>query len=204
MDYHTLAEGMLYLQNELGCHNINFVSPSHLVPQLVRAVREAVPMGLRLPLVYNTNAYDSLTSLNELDGIIDIFLPDAKYSDDGIAREVSGFSDYVKYNRLAIVEMFRQVGTLKIKKGLATGGLIIRHLILPENLSGTGEVMRFIADSVSPNLHISLMDQYFPAFHALKDEKLNRRVTQEEYDFALLSFEESGLHNGWIQEHLTI
>jgi len=138
MDCHTLAESMLYLQDELGCHNINFVSPSHFAPQLVRAVLEAVPMGLKIPLVYNTNGFDSVKTLKELDGIISIYLPDLRYASDTWAKKFSQAPGYVAQAREAIKEMYRQVGDLVVDEfGLAQRGLIVRHLILPNGLAGS-------------------------------------------------------------------
>jgi putative pyruvate formate lyase activating enzyme len=149
IDCHTLAEKMLYLQDELGCHNINFVSPSHFVPQLLRAVMEAVPMGLRLPLVYNTNGYDSIASLKELEGIISIYLPDLKYASDNQAEELSQTPDYVVNARQAIKEMHRQVGNVVFDdSGLARRGLIVRHLILPDGLAGSDESLRWLAQEL--------------------------------------------------------
>jgi putative pyruvate formate lyase activating enzyme len=140
IDCHALAKKMLYLQDELGCHNINFVSPSHFVPQLVRAVLEAVPMGLGVPLVYNTSGYDSIASLKELDGVISIYLPDLRYACDKWARKFSHTPDYVVRARQAIKEMYRQVGDLITDEfGLAQRGLIVRHLILPNGLAGSEE-----------------------------------------------------------------
>ncbi len=138
MNFHTLAERMLYLQDELGCHNINFVSPSHFVPQLVRAVLEAVPMGLRLPLVYNSSGYDSIKSLKELEGIISIYLSDLRYASDKWARKFSQAPGYVAHARAAIQEMYRQVGDVVLDEaGLAQQGLIVRHLVLPNGLAGS-------------------------------------------------------------------
>ena len=138
VDTHILAERLLYLQDELGCHNINFVSPSHFVPQMVRAVLEAVPMGLRLPLVYNTSGYDSVETLRELDGIISIYLPDLRYASNKWGRKFSQAPDYVERSRAAIKEMYRQVGDLVVDdEGIAQKGLIVRHLILPNGLAGS-------------------------------------------------------------------
>ena len=157
IDCHTLAEKMLYLQNELGCHNINFVSPSHFVPQLVRAVMEAVPMGLHIPLVYNTNGYDSITSLKELDGIISIYLPDLRYASDNWARKFSRTSAYVACARQAIKEMYRQVGDLVVdESGLAQRGLIVRHLILPNGLAGSEESLSWLVREHSPTVTVKI------------------------------------------------
>jgi putative pyruvate formate lyase activating enzyme len=163
MDCHTLAESMLYLQDELGCHNINFVSPSHFVPQLVRAVLKAVPMGLRVPLVYNTNAYDSTASLKALDGVISVYLPDLRYASDKWAKKFSQAPGYVAQARQAIKEMHRQVGNLIVDEaGLAQRGLIVRHLILPNGLADSEESLTWLARELGPTVTISIMSQYSP------------------------------------------
>ena len=201
MDYRTLAESMLYLQDALGCHNINFVSPSHFVPQLVRAVLEAVPMGLRLPLVYNTNAYDSVTSLKELDGIIDIYLPDLRYASDYWAKKFSQTEDYVVRARQAIKEMHRQVGDVILdESGLARQGLIIRHLILPNGLAGTDESLIWIAQELSPTVTVSIMSQYLPAHRAPKIPLLSRTISIAEYETVVSLLSDLGIENGWVQE----
>jgi len=201
MDFHTLAERMLYLQDELGCHNINLVSPSHFVPQLVRAVLEAVPMGLRLPLVYNTSGYDSTKSLKELDGIIDIYLADLRYASDRWARKFSWAVDYVEHARAAIQEMYRQVGKLLMDEaGLARRGLIVRHLILPNRLAGSRESLTWLAEEVSPEVTVSIMSQYFPAHRASRISSLSRTISSSEYSEVVELVERLGLENGWVQE----
>ncbi|MBI4297811.1 MAG: radical SAM protein [Chloroflexi bacterium] len=201
MDCHTLAEEMLYLQNELGCHNINFVSPSHFVPQLLRAVLEAVPMGLRVPLVYNTSSYDSVASLRELDGVISIYLPDLRYASDEWAKKLSGVSDYVERAREAIAEMYRQVGDLSVDKaGLAQKGLIVRHLVLPNGLAGSEESLTWLARQLSPTVSVSLMSQYRPVHRALRMPLLSRTISFGEYGAALRLLADLGLENGWVQE----
>ncbi len=201
MDYHTLAERMLYLQDELGCHNINLVSPSHLVPQLVRAVLEAVPMGLRLPLVYNSSGYDGIKSLKELDGIIDIYLPDLRYASNKWARTYSKVKDYVGHARAAIKEMYRQVGDLVLDKvGLAQKGLIVRHLILPNGLAGSRDSLTWLVQEVSPKVTVSIMAQYFPAHHALRFPLLSRTISPSEYQEVVDLVNDLGLENGWLQE----
>ncbi|MFC1974629.1 radical SAM protein, partial [Chloroflexota bacterium] len=177
MEPHILAERMLYLQDELGCRNINLVSPSHFVPQLVQAVLEAVPMGLRLPLVYNTSSYDSIKSLRELDGIISIYLADLRYASDKWGRKLSKVSDYVERARTAIKEMYRQVGDLMVDgEGVAQRGLIVRHLILPNRLAGSQESLTWLVREVSPTVTVSIMSQYFPAHRASKIPFLSRTV----------------------------
>jgi putative pyruvate formate lyase activating enzyme len=200
-DCHTLAEKMLYLQDNLGCHNINFVSPSHFVPQLVRAVLEAVPMGLRVPLVYNTSGYDSVASLKELDGIISIYLPDLRYASDNWAKKFSHTPDYVARARQAIREMYRQVGNLVVdESGLAQKGLIVRHLILPNDLAGSEESLTWLAKELSPTVTISIMSQYIPVHRAPRISLLSRTISQDEYQTVLQLLSDLGLENGWIQE----
>lgn len=196
-----LAEMMLELQYR-DCHNINLVTPTHFAPSIVAAIRLAVSKGLRLPIVYNTSGYERVEILRLLDGIVDIYLPDAKYSSDVSAQELSGFEKYTEKNRTAILEMYHQVGNLQIRSGIAVKGLLVRHLILPENLAGTYETLKYLAGEISPDVYISLMDQYFPAYHALNHKFLYRRVNSDEYMKALQSFDDNGLHNGWIQEHI--
>ena len=195
-----LADKMLALQRR-GCHNINFVTPTHFSPSIVNAILLAATDGLDIPLVYNTSGYERVEILQLLDGIVDIYLPDAKYSDNDIAWSVSGFKRYVDNNRSALKEMYRQAGLLRCSDGIAVKGVIVRHLILPGGLSGSKAVFEFLANEISPDVHVSLMDQYFPAFKTLSDERLGRGITREEYDEALSAFDESGLHNGWIQDH---
>jgi len=201
VDCHTLAKRMLYLQDELGCHNINFVSPSHFVPQLVRAVLEAVSMGLRVPLVYNTNGYDSIASLRELDGIIDIYLPDLRYASDDWGRKFSHAPNYVAQARQAIKEMHRQVGDLVVDEfGLAQRGLIVRHLILPNELAGSAESLSWLARELSPTVTISIMSQYLPLHKAKRIPLLSRTISVAEYETVLQLLSDVGIENGWIQE----
>jgi len=191
---------MLYLQ-ELGCHNINFISPSHFVPQLVRAVLEAVPMGLRLPLVYNTSGYDSIKSLRELDGIISVYLPDLRYASSKWARKLSRAPDYVTQARAAIQEMYRQVGNLVLDEaGLARSGLIVRHLILPDGLAGSRDSLIWLVNEVSPAITVSIMSQYFPAHRAARIPSLSRTISSTEYAEVVALIERLGLENGWLQE----
>ena len=201
MDCQTLAENMLYLQDELGCHNINFVSPSHFVPQLVRAVMDAVPMGLRVPLVYNTNGYDSIASLKELDGIISVYLPDLRYASDNRAKKFSQAQDYVVRARQAIKEMYRQVGDLVVDEfGLAQRGLIVRHLILPNGLANSEETLTWLAQELSPTVTVSIMSQYLPLHKAQRMPLLSRKISPAEYETVLRLLSDAGLENGWIQE----
>ncbi|MFC2060402.1 radical SAM protein [Chloroflexota bacterium] len=201
MDCHTLAKQMLYLQDELGCHNINFVSPSHFVPQLARAVLAAVPMGLRLPLVYNTSGYDSVKSLRELDGIISIYLPDLRYASDKWARKFSQAPGYVSYARAALQEMYRQVGNVVLDEaGLAQRGLIVRHLILPNGLAGSEDSLTWLAGHVSPEVTVSIMSQYSPEHRAWRVPALSRKISLSEYSEVIRIVDRLGLENGWLQE----
>jgi putative pyruvate formate lyase activating enzyme len=177
----TLAMMMLVLQKR-GCHNINLVSPSHVVPQILEALELAVEYGLTIPLVYNTGGYDALATLALLDGIVDIYMPDMKYADAAIAQELSGIKDYPAHNRAAVKEMYRQVGDLTMdENGVATRGLLVRHLVLPEGLAGTADVVRFLATEVSPRTYLNIMDQYRPCHKAHTRPPLDRPLTRQEY-----------------------
>ena len=190
----NLASIMILLQ-EQGCHNINLVSPSHVVPQIIAAVYIAEENGLHIPLVYNTGGYDSMDSLKLLDGIIDIYMPDMKYSDGDLAKKYSGIPDYPEVNRNAVKEMHRQVGDLQMdEKGVAVRGLLIRHLVLPNSLAGSESVLAFIANEISRNTYINIMDQYRQAYMAQNFDELNRRITQTEYQDVLQIAMEAGLN----------
>ena len=197
-----LGEMMLELQAR-GCHNINLVTPTHWVPQVLGALPAAIEAGLRLPLVYNCSGYEGLEALRLLERAIDVYLPDAKYADDAPARRLSGFRGYVRANRAALREMFRQVGAELVvdKDGLAMRGMIVRHMVLPGGLAGTPRVLEWIARELSPKVHVSLMAQYFPAHKAVGDPVLGRKVTQDEYLEALAALETYGLEHGWKQEY---
>jgi len=188
-----LADIMLALQND-GCHNINLVSPSHVVPQILEALVLAAQDGLTLPLVYNTGGYDSLEALTLLDGIVDIYMPDMKYASGMYAKKYSRAVDYPPVNRAAVLEMYRQVGDLQIgEDGLATRGLLVRHLVLPRSLAGTRQIMHFLATEISPQTYVNLMDQYHPAFNASRFPELNRRITSKEYQTTLHMAQEEGI-----------
>jgi len=160
-------------------------------------------MGLHIPIVYNTSGYEAVRTLKLLAGIIDIYLPDARYADNEIARKYSSAPDYFEIMKKALREMFRQVGDLVLDKArVAHSGLIVRHLVLPEGLSGTRKIMRFIAREISPHTYISLMAQYFPAYQAGQFSSLSRRINREEYREALQAFKEEGLGNGWFQQDI--
>jgi putative pyruvate formate lyase activating enzyme len=181
----TLAMMMLVLQKR-GCHNINLVSPSHVVPQILEALELAVEYGLTIPLVYNTGGYDALATLALLDGIVDIYMPDMKYADAAIAQELSGIKDYPAHNRAAVKEMYRQVGDLTMdENGVATRGLLVRHLVLPEGLAGTADVVRFLATEISPRTYLNIMDQYRPCHKAHTRPPLDRPLTRQEYQQAV-------------------
>lgn len=176
-----LAGVMLDLQAQ-GCHNINLVSPSHVVPQILAAVAVAAQRGLTLPLVYNTGGYDSLDMLALLDGVVDIYMPDMKYGDPELARKYSKVKDYPTINQAAVLEMQRQVGDLQMdEKGVAMRGLLVRHLVLPDGLADSEAVFKFLADRVSKNVYLNIMAQYRPAFKARQYPELNRRIRSEEY-----------------------
>jgi putative pyruvate formate lyase activating enzyme len=176
-----LAGLMLELQAR-GCHNINLVSPSHVVPQILAAVELAAQGGLTLPLVYNTGGYDSLETLALLDGVVDIYMPDMKYGDAEVALKYSKVRDYPQVNQAAVLEMQRQVGDLMLDEdGTAYRGLLVRHLVLPGGLAGSEAVFRFLAEEVSKNVYLNIMAQYRPAFHAWDYPALDRRIRSEEY-----------------------
>ncbi len=180
-----LADMMLKLQKQ-GCHNINFVTPSHVVAQIIAAVDIAARQGLRLPLVYNTGGYDSPEALALLDGIIDIYMPDMKYGDSKIARRYSKVRDYVEFNFAAVREMYRQVGDLQLDaNGIAQRGLLVRHLVLPDELAGTEAVTAFLANEISQNTYVNLMDQYRPCYRASDNPPLDRPLTRDEYRRAI-------------------
>jgi putative pyruvate formate lyase activating enzyme len=188
-----LASIMLDLQAQ-GCHNVNLVSPSHVVPQIIAATLMAAQAGLRLPLVYNTGGYDSMAMLGLLDGVVDIYMPDMKFADAETARRYSKVANYPRVNQAAVREMHRQVGDLQIdESGLATRGLLVRHLVLPGDLAGTGEIVRFLAGQISPNTYLNLMDQYRPAYKARHFLELNRGISVQEYAAAVRLAEEAGL-----------
>jgi putative pyruvate formate lyase activating enzyme len=195
------VEKLLYLQNELGCHNINFVSPSHFVPQILQTLLIAIPMGLKIPLVYNTGGYDSVETIKALDGVIDIYLPDLRYASDKTAKQFSQAPHYVENSRQAIKEMYHQVGNLITDENdIAQRGLVVRHLILPEGLAGSEESLRWLAKEISPEVSVSLMAQYYPTHHALRYPALSRGITEAEYLEVIDLLEELGIENGWIQE----
>jgi len=195
MEPQDLAAVFLELQ-KYGCHNINLVTPSHVIPQILSAVLMAAFAGLRIPLVYNTGGYDTVESLKLLDGVVDIYMPDMKYSNPQVARRYSKVINYPKINQEAVREMYRQVGNLQIgMAGLARRGLLVRHLVLPNGLAGTREIMQFLAKEISAKTYVNIMDQYRPALNARLFASLNRPITLEEHHQAIEIAKEAGLRN---------
>jgi putative pyruvate formate lyase activating enzyme len=188
-----LAQFMLELQSR-ACSNINLVTPTHVVSPAMAAVELARKDGLTSPIVYNTGGYDSVETLKLLAGLVDIYMPDMKYSDPEVAKELSSAPDYPQLNREAVKEMHGQVGDLQTEKGLATRGLLVRHLVLPNNLAGSFETIDFLAEQVSLNTAINIMDQYRPCFKASSKPKINRRPTLQEYDTVRQYAIEKGLN----------
>lgn len=202
-EFYTVEQvvSMMLALEKRAAHNINFVTPSHFVPLLMEAMLSAYKSGLTLPIVYNSSGYDSVEMLKLLEGVIDIYMPDMRYADSENSLRYSGVSDYPEINRSAIKEMHRQVGVLRIAKGVATGGLLIRHLVLPENIAGSKKIFDFVAKEISPKTYISLMSQYFPAYNAGNYPELSRRLTRHEYEQVLTDFEKAGLNCGYIQPY---
>jgi putative pyruvate formate lyase activating enzyme len=184
---------MLSLQKQ-GCHNINLVSPSHIVPQILAAIEIAAQDGLAVPIVYNTGGYDSLNTLALLDGVVAIYMPDIKYADPALAFKFSRVSDYPQVNQAAVLEMQRQVGDLQLDAdGLAQRGLLVRHLILPNGLAGSEAIFTFLAEKVSKNVYLNIMAQYRPAFQARNYPELNRHIHPDEYQAAIVAAQQLGL-----------
>jgi len=189
-----LAHIMLGLQQQ-GCHNINFVTPSHVVPQILSALEIAIQNGLSLPLVFNTGGYDRVETLNLLEGVFDLYMPDFKFWDPQIAEITCQASDYPQTAREALMEMHRQVGDLQIDAdGIARRGLLIRHLVLPDGLAGTREVMRFIAQKISTNSYVNVMSQYRPCGRAAEVKALKTPLSQNDYQSAVQAAREEGIH----------
>jgi len=185
---------MLSLQAR-GCHNINLVSPTHVIPYILDALELAVTMELYLPLVYNSGGYDSVETLELLDGIVDIYMPDMKYSGEKNAEQLSGIKDYPAVNKAAIREMHRQVGDLQLDgQGVAQRGLLVRHLVLPNRLAGTKEVVRFLAQEVSTNTYLNIMAQYHPCYKAFDIPLLSRPLNKQELHEAIDLAHQRGLH----------
>ncbi len=199
--FERMAGMMLELQAK-GVHAIGFVSPTHFVPQIVRALSIAISQGLELPIIYNTNAYDSVEVLKLLDGIFDIYLPDLKYSDDDFGYKYSKVKSYSGISRAAVKEMHRQVGSEVVygDDGLVKRGLIIRHLVLPNDIASSEETLRWIAKELDNRATLSVMSQYYPTHKALTTELLDRRIRESEYDKVLRLLDTFGFENGWAQE----
>jgi len=195
-----LAGMMLSLQKR-GCHNINLVTPTHYVPQILMALQIALEGGLDIPIVYNTSGYDLAGTIKMLDGIIDIYMPDMRYSDDAMAKKYSDAPGYVEHNRACVLEMQRQTGDLRLDaEGIAVRGVIIRLLVLPEGISGTEGSLKFIRQSVSGGAYLSIMSQYYPTFKARQYTEISRGISAGEYKNVVDAAHLLGLNNGWIQE----
>jgi len=189
-----LAGLMLELQ-QMGCHNVNLVSPSHIVPQILEALLIAAQQGLTLPIIYNSGGYDSLEMLTLLDGVVDIYMPDMKYSDPDRANQYSGVRDYPQVNQAAVLEMHRQVGDLQLDEdGIAQSGLLVRHLVLPHGLADSERIFQFLAEEVSKNVYLNIMAQYRPAYKAYQIPKLSRRLKPKEYREAVRLAKQFGLN----------
>lgn len=201
VSFDRLAEMMIELQGK-GCAAIGFVSPTHWVPQIVRGVALAAERGLHLPLIYNTNAYDSVGVLRLLDGVFDIYLPDIKYGEEEFGYRYSKVESYVSVSRAAIAEMHRQVGAELVygEDGLVKRGLVIRHLVLPNDLASSEETFRWIATELDPKVTLSVMAQYYPTHKAETTELLDRKIRESEYHRVLRLLDRFGLEHGWIQE----
>jgi len=189
----ALAEMMLKLQM-LGCHNINLVTPTHMVPFILAALAEAIEGGLNLPLVYNCGGYESVATLELLEGIVDIYMPDFKFADKQTAQEYARVPDYFEVASLALKEMHRQVGDLELdRNGIALRGLLVRHLVMPHDVAGTEKILSFIAEQISPDTYVNIMAQYRPCGQAQNYPEINRRITHKEYETALLIARKVGL-----------
>ncbi len=191
--FDALAEMMLTLQH-YGCHNINLVTPTHQAPMILKSLEIAIEKGLKVPIVYNSGGYESVETLKILDGIVDIYMPDFKYSSPEVALKYSRAKDYPSVAKAAIKEMHRQVGDLQMDdRGIALRGLLVRHLVLPEGLAGTEEIVRFLVEEISPNTYTNIMAQYYPCYQAVKNPPLDRRITNEGYKKAVKTALDAGL-----------
>lgn len=190
------ADAMMSIQNR-GCHNLNLVSPTHYIPQIVEALTLAIEKGFELPIVYNCGGYESVETLRLLEDVIDIYMPDIKYSEDAVAEEYSGITGYWTVVQKAIKEMHRQVGDLKIsKRGIAQRGLLIRHLVLPNAIAGSNKIIDFIAEQISTDTYLNIMNQYHPAFKSYQHPEIHRRITKSEYSEVIKYAKERGLTRG--------
>ncbi len=196
----NLADKMMELQNK-GANNINLVTPTHVYPMAAESIFIAKEKGLKIPVLSNCGGYESVEVLELMENFIDIYMPDMKYSSDENAKKYSKVNNYVENNRAAVREMFRQKGILSFNDdGMAKKGLLIRHLVLPNNISGSKKTFNFVAKEISPDTYMSVMAQYHTANKSSQYEELNRKITQEEYDEVLEDFDAAGLYNGWLQE----
>ena len=191
-----LAIKLLYLQN-IGCHNINFVSPTHFLPQVVEAVEYACQDGLCIPLVYNCGGYENKDIINLIEDVFDIYMPDIKYSDCIKSKEYSAAEDYFDVVKEVIKEMHRQVGDLNVQDGIAVRGLLVRHLVLPNNAAGSREALSFLAEEISKETYVNIMDQYRPVYQADKFLDIDRRPEREEFEAVIEIAKELGLHRGF-------
>ena len=199
-----LADSMIKLQN-LRCHNINFVSPTIWVPQIVKALSAARKKGLSVPTVFNTGGYDNPKIIKMLDGIIDIYMPDMRYSNNNMAIKYSMVEEYVRYNRQSVKEMYRQVGGLKLDAaGVAVRGLLVRLLVLPENIGGIKKTLDFIKNELSTDVYLSIMAQYHPAYRAFEYQKLSRMIKAKEYLEVVNYAEKLGFSSGWTQDYISL
>ncbi|GAB4405772.1 MAG: radical SAM protein [Thermodesulfovibrionales bacterium] len=193
ISFERLARIMMEIQ-EMGCHNINLVTPTHQMPMILHCIAIASEMGLNIPIVYNCGGYESIEAIKILDGVVDIYMPDFKYSDPEMAMRYSKAKDYPQVAKAAIKEMHRQVGDLIIdERGIALRGLLVRHLVLPEGIAGTKEVVRFIAEEISKDTYINIMEQYYPCYKAFEYPPLDRRITDREYSEAIKMALDAGL-----------
>jgi putative pyruvate formate lyase activating enzyme len=193
MSFEQFAKIILKLQT-LGCHNINFVSPTHFVPQILKAVFLAIEKGLSVPLVYNTGGYDSVETIRLLDGVFDIYMPDYKFTDNKTAERFSKAPDYPEIVKKALKEMFRQVGDLLVdSEGIAFRGLLVRHLVLPDGLAGTEEAMFFLAQNISTNTYVNIMDQYYPCGNVSSKSPVGRRIFYDEFNAAVGAARAAGI-----------
>ncbi len=194
ISFEALAKIMLALQQRHGCHNINFVTPTHQVYQILQALKIAIERGLSVPLVYNCGGYEAPETLRLLEGIIDIYMPDFKFADPDTAEQYAKAANYPAVAKAAIHEMHRQVGDLVVdSRGIARRGLLVRHLVLPEGLAGTKEIVEFLAREISPDTYLNIMDQYYPCYRAGEHPPLDRRLGREEYRRAVRAAREAGL-----------
>jgi putative pyruvate formate lyase activating enzyme len=198
-----LAESMVALQNS-GCHNINLVSPTIWIPQIIKALGIARAGGLSIPIVFNTGGYENPRIIKMLDGVIDIYMPDMRYSSDCMAKKYSMVEEYTLYNRHSVKEMYRQVGGLKLnKEGIAIKGLLIRLLVMPENIGGIKKTLDFIKNELSADVYLSIMAQYHPVYNAFKYPELNKMITAKEYYEVVKYAEKKGFRYGWTQDYVS-